>query len=499
MAEKQSLIKRITSVLVRPGRTHDYPSVSGSSNDTVIESVRAGLSPANAFKADATISPKEFYRGYGYGIVSRRGEYTANYIIDNIFVTNKDEDSELEHPYLKAIKESDDIDPFELLKNVSEDRDLFGFGIIGFWQDGLNFTAYNIDARNVRIQRDTKNEIIGITETRNGQFRDIDPKHYVLVRRTDRLSEGELSLAEAANTSSAALSRASAFTISAIDNNINAPGIIGTDMILPDNVAANFKRNVQAHTKGEPIFSNGANAVWWKDMQTDLNKAALDSVVKVNRDEMFSTLQTSKTIMNIEESGTTRDTARLQEGIFIKGPIYSQARAIVYALNRHYKKWHKVIYITSPRDLEIKKYISNDIEDQTERIKYVSDRADAALKLKQLKYIKEEIDPVLDGTSELKVTSFNDGEEESESDIKEVTEDTLSLRSTQFSLFSQLTQAGYPAQDVQDYLDGKKTLVELQAKLPVETPEQKQARILKEIGATDDEIADITGVQPEAN
>lgn len=495
MVEKQSLPQRILSVFTG-GRKHDYPSVDGGSKDAVVESIRAGLSPSNAFKTEATISPREFYRGYGYGVVSRRGEYTANYIIDNVYAKNDKDEGDLDHPYLDAILNSPDIDPFELFKNVSEDRDLFGYGLIGFYQEGLKFTVYNIDARNVRIIRSSSNEILGISETRNGQVRDIGPRNYVLVRRTDRLSDGELSLAEAANTSSAVLSRSSAFTAAAIDNNINAPGIIGTDVILPDNIAANFKRNIQSHTKGEPIFSNGSNAVWWKDMQTDLNKAALESVVKVNRDELFSTLQTSKTIMNIEESGTTRETSRLQEGIFIRGPIYSQARAIVYALNRHYRKWHPVTYATQKIDLDIRKYVSNDIEDQTERIKYVSDRAEAALKLKALGYKEDEIDPVLDGTAELAIDSFDIPDDKDE-DAAVDPADELDLRSTKFSLFAQMTQAGYPATETQDYLDGKITLVELQEKLPKETAQEKQTRILTELGATPEEIAEITGQQLE--
>lgn len=496
MADKQNILHRITSALSVDKRTHDYPSVDGGSKDSVVESIRAGLNPANAFKTEATISPQEFYRGYGFGVVSRRGEYTSNYIIDNIYAKNDKDEADLEHPYWKAIMSSDDIDPFELLKNVSEDRDLFGFGVVGFYQDGLDFHVYEIDARNVRIIRSTTNEILGISETRNGQVRDIGPRNYVLIRRTDRLSDGELSLAEAANTSSAVLSRSAAFTASAIDNNINSPGIIGTDVILPDNIAANFKRNIQSHIKGEPIFSNGSNAVWWKDMQTDLNKAALESVVKVNRDELFSTLQTSKTIMNIEESGTTRETSRLQEGIFIRGPIYSQARAIVYALNRHYKRWHPVTYTVKKINLDIRKYISNDVEDQTERIKYVTDRAEAALKLKELGYEEDEIDPVLDGTAELKMDSFTI---EDVADSKPDPDEELNLRSTKFALFSELTQAGYPAQSVQDYIDGKITLVELQSKLPEESSLQKQIRILTEIGATPEEIAEITGQTMEEN
>ena len=52
--------------------------------------------------------------------------------------------------------------------------------------------------------------------------------------------------------------------------------------------------------------------ITWEPMNVDLDKSALSSVNEMNRTELFSAMGMSKTSMGIEESGTTRETARVQ-------------------------------------------------------------------------------------------------------------------------------------------------------------------------------------------
>ncbi len=56
----------------------------------------------------------------------------------------------------------------------------------------------------------------------------------------------------------------------------------------------------------------------WQDMQIDLNKAALLDINEINCDEFIAVAGASKTNLESEQSGTTRETARVQDDNYIR-------------------------------------------------------------------------------------------------------------------------------------------------------------------------------------
>ncbi len=73
-------------------------------------------------------------------------------------------------------------------------------------------------------------------------------------------------------------------------------------------------------------------------MTQNLKDSALDVVNEMNRDQLFAVAGVSKTIMGIEQSGTTRETARVQKDLNIEGHCIPRVQLIIDALNLDYKK-----------------------------------------------------------------------------------------------------------------------------------------------------------------
>jgi hypothetical protein len=171
---------------------------------------------------------------------------------------------------------------------------------------------------------------------------------------------------DAAKESQFTMKQSGDYTRHAIKNNMSAPGIIGTDVLLPDEEFENFKARVTNQEKGTPLFGNGSGAITYQSMQQDLDKAALDKINEINRDQLFAVAGVSKTTMGIEQSGTTRDTARVQSDAFVISEITPRLQDIIDALNQDYKRYYTksynstgiTIYIDSPlgvdREAELK-------------------------------------------------------------------------------------------------------------------------------------------------
>ena len=66
-------------------------------------------------------------------------------------------------------------------------------------------------------------------------------------------------------------------------NNINAPGILSTDVILDEEEFKTFRVRLMNHKWGAYIC-NGGGAISWNSMQTELSKAALKDVNEINRE-----------------------------------------------------------------------------------------------------------------------------------------------------------------------------------------------------------------------
>ena len=147
-----------------------------------------------------------------------------------------------------------------------------------------------------------------------------------------------------------------------------APGIISTDVLLDPQQFQNFVNRVTNQEKGLPLFGNGAGAITWDSMQIDLDKAGLKDITEINRQELFAVSGAGKTMLAIEESGTTRDTADVQGDLFIEYHAQPQLELILDALNQDYKLHYEAEYEKTKYVLEVVSPLGVDLDAEKKEI-----------------------------------------------------------------------------------------------------------------------------------
>ena len=306
------------------------------------------------------MNDRDFYTGYSFAGIRKRANYVARTAIENIHTLASDSmGDDFEHPYLDIIDKSPSFSNYQFWYNISTFLDLEGvFYLMAVRNKGSKIygdiqyfkllNPYNI----TRILSQETLEVGGYTETRNGLIREIPPHMIIEIRELNPFDEkNPFAITDAAKDAQFTLKTGGDFTRHTLRNNINAPGIISTDMILEPEKFKNFKARITGHVKGEPIFANGEGAVTWQSMQTNLKDAALPEVTETNRDELFATLGLSKTIMGIEQSGVTRDTARVQKDLHLESETIPRIQLIIDALNQDYKNHYADEYLKNEAEI----------------------------------------------------------------------------------------------------------------------------------------------------
>lgn len=285
---------------------------------------------------------EDLYTGYGYAAIKLRANKVAHLAMENIRTEAENEDAV--HPYLELIYNSKLFSEFQFWRDISTFLDLEGVYYLmairnsspdrmGNVQEFKLLNPYNIR----RVLDADQLEVVGYVETRKGLVREIPKEMIIPMRELNPFSEDKpFSMADAASESQFTIKTAGDYTRHTLKNNINTPGILTTDVILPEEDFLQFTQRVKNNTKGEPLFGNGAGAITFESMNIDLSKSALKDVNEMNRQALFSIAGVSKTSMGIEESGTTRDTSRVQKEINIEDHILPRIQLIVDALNLDY-------------------------------------------------------------------------------------------------------------------------------------------------------------------
>jgi len=179
--------------------------------------------------------------------------------------------------------------------------------------------------------------VAGYVETRKGKIRELPVEMIIPIWDLNPFDEDKpFSMGDAASEAQFTLRTAGDYTRHSLRHNINAPGILSTDVILPEEDFKQFTERVKNNTKGEPLFGNGKGAITWDSMNVELSKAALKDVNDMNRQALFAVAGESKTTMGIEESGTTRETARVQRELNMEDHILPRIQLIIDALNLDY-------------------------------------------------------------------------------------------------------------------------------------------------------------------
>lgn len=375
------------------------------------------------------MTDKDLYTGYSYAAINNRANRLAQMGSDNVktdantktMKANKSTGEVLKHPYLDVIDKSKTFSNYQFWYNISTFMDLEGVyyllvirnvqgSRVGNVQEFKLLNPYNVR----RIRNKDTGEIGGYVEARDGLVRNIPKEMIIDIRTLNPFSSDDpYAMTDAMKEFQYTLKQAGDYTRHSLKNNMAAPGILSTDMLLEDEQFKNFVSRVTNQEKGLPLFGNGAGAITWDAMQIDLDKAGLDKINEINRSTVMAVSGVGKTMMSIEESGTTRETAKVQKDLFVEAHIMPQLQFILDALNQDYKKYYESDYETYGYNL----YIDNPLG--------------------------------IDRDAELK---------------------DIDIRSKSFEMYNSLVNKGYTAELSAKYTDGEITLEELGQ--PTEEPKQ---------------------------
>lgn len=334
--------------------------------------------------SEPQITDEAFYTGYGFAVINKRANRSVtlgkNFLFTNAApaiteAANKKGDKVV-HPYLELIRSSEDFSERDFWYNISTYLDLEGVyylmavrtvtksGAVGNIQ---NFTLLN--PYNVRAVCDSKGVLGGYVETRansSGTATRMIPKEMIIpIKLLNPFKNDEAyALADAARDSQFTLKQANDYARESINGNINAPGIISTSIELPDDQFDNFVERIKSHGRGEPLFGNGAGTVDWVNMQTDLDKAALDKINSISRDALLAVSGTSKSGMGVEEAGAGREVSRTQKDDFTENAVMPQVENIIDALNLDYRKYYKSAWTKNQYQIALDNPLETDRESE---------------------------------------------------------------------------------------------------------------------------------------
>lgn len=306
------------------------------------------------------MSDKDLYTGYSYAAINNRANRLAQLATENLKTSaneatmkaTKSSGKTLVHPYLDVIDGSNTFSDYRFWYDISTFLDLEGVYYllairtvegdrVGRVQEFKLLNPYNVR----RIRNQQTGEIGGYVEARDGFVREIPPQMIIDMRNLNPFSTDDpYAMTDAAKEFQFTLKQAGDYTRHSLKNNMAAPGILSTDMMLDDEQFKNFVARVTNQEKGLPLFGNGSGAITWDPMQIDLDKASLDKINEINRSTLFAVSGVGKTMMSIEESGTTRETAKVQKDLFVEGHIMPQLQLVIDALNQDYKKYYESEY-----------------------------------------------------------------------------------------------------------------------------------------------------------
>lgn len=300
------------------------------------------------------MSDEDLYTGYSYAAIRNRANSVAQLAIERV-KTESEKKEEVTHPYLDVIRMSPTFSDHQFWYTISTYLDLEGFFPLmtlrnlqgrryGKVQEFKLLNPYNIK----RIIDQETGEIGGYEEWRSGLVRKIPPEMVIEIRTLNPFNQDEpFALTDAVKENQFNIKTAGDFTRHALKNNINAPGVMSTDVILPPEQFKNFTERVKTHAKGEPIFANGKGAVSWESMQLELEHASLDKIQEIELNTLLAVTGMSKTMLGIEQSGVTRETSKTQRDINIENQILPQIQLIIDALNQDYKNKYPEEYEAS--------------------------------------------------------------------------------------------------------------------------------------------------------
>lgn len=341
--------------------------------------------------SEVKIDDSDMYKGYTYAAIQKRGNKVASVARYSLVTTANqrttdayaERDVEIVHPYLNLIKNSKNFTEKQFWKNISVYLDLAGRYYLGvvrtefknidpkkptFLTDARKFVLLN--PYEIKRVKNKDGEIAGYVETKpDGRERIWAPYQIIEMTELNPFNgDAVWAMTDAAKDAIFTMEQSSDYTRQSMQGNLNAPGIISTDVILEDEEFANFRSRILASAKGEPLFGNGSGAINWQSMQTDLDRAALLDINEINRNVLFAVSGTSKTVLGIEESGTTRETARVQTDSFVSDAIEPRIEDIIGFLNLDYRKNYSSDFEKTGYEIELQDVLSKDYDSEIKAV-----------------------------------------------------------------------------------------------------------------------------------
>lgn len=353
------------------------PSNQKANNSSIAnEFLRFGSRPKMPLNVDdPVLTDEDMYSGYGYAIIERRANRAV--ILGTEFTytkSTKKDGSSSEHPYLKLINDSLDFTAEDFWYEYSRYMDLEGVFYVlairgvsntkqsnGYTKVGAVKSFEFLNPYQVKRVFNQEGQLGGYVENRDGMQREIPVEQMITVIKVNPVDRKKsFSLGDAASDAQFVLKQAADYSRKSIRNNINAPGIFTSDIIMEDHDFENFKERVKNHQQGEPLFGNGPAAIAYHDTSVDLNKSALSDVNKNNRDQLIAVGGTSNNQLGLDQSGTGRETASVQKDDFTENAVMPVIKKMIGALNLDYKRYYPEDFKNKGYEIALNNPLSSD-------------------------------------------------------------------------------------------------------------------------------------------
>lgn len=358
MEKQQNVFRRVINAV------KNKPEVVKNQTEWSNDFLRNGNHKARSTIAlDKKTEPELTIQGWMYAALATRADSFAEFCEENVITENDFKDTAV-HKYLDLIENSNIEPEYEFWRSVISDYDVYGevflFVLRRVVYDeendpykpgrkikklhhiGLPTAMEVLDAKNVSVLKNVYGEIVGYRELVDPTHkREFLPEQIIhIINRYPLNKKRPYSIYEAALDYQYTINKGTRFAQNALANNMNTPGILSTTETLNDEEYDNLISRINGHEPGKIIVTDSASGIDYKPMTQEIDKAALPDLNEVSRQTIFAVTGTSKTILGIEESGTTRDTSKVQEKKFIKRTIAPVAKRIIAALNFDYRKYY---------------------------------------------------------------------------------------------------------------------------------------------------------------
>lgn len=335
---------------------------------------RGSIKALENIALDKADKKEELFSGYLFAALDLRKTVFSEFCEENIVTSvKKDHSEKLIHPYLDLIENSKKSTEFDFWNDIMSDWDMKGEFFLFLLRRvvykkekdkngnyvlehlGKPISIEVLDANKVSPLK-RNGHVVGYEEWVDDTHKRVfAPEQIIHIMNKNPFHKDKpYSIFDIAKDYQYTMNKSSDFTKSAILNNTNTPGILSTDQMLNDQEYDNLVAQINGHEAGKLIFTDGSGKLSYTAISQELDKSALPDVTDVNRQIIFAITGTSKTMLGIEESGTTRDTSQVQSEKFLQRVIRPMAKRVVSALNFDYKVRYKEEYENDPVDLIIK-------------------------------------------------------------------------------------------------------------------------------------------------